>query len=465
MSLPQEVLTEIQGLLRKSNEWFSIPEVKKRRPELFASEFVKRATGERFSVPHQPDQIRRDLESFAAGLLERELRTCEVEIARVLADDSLTPSPEDDAVLVSMLIQYVKETVEEVQNEIRVFAAQPKYEFAGAWTKVDETGKRMASEMSVTMRLAGEISRLELVDAGYETSSETGIAQTKIERFCSQYSKIPHPFDLGQRLELSSLELGNATRLLSYLIFHQVKEHRLTGFEGKFLSTFLRYLTCPRDLSASAVEQVAALFEPFLKKFAFLFDVRDAANNPIWPHGLDRLTSGLQLTTADLRNADDAYWRGRSVEDAVFRVAYMQRHKGAHEAHDYPYYERERNAYFVFAALLIAAKILIAARLDVAHAIKYQSDVDSIRDLFVRIDELVEGPDGPRIGAETPPIPSRLYKLLAFSRRAQAIWPTCSHGLLEGLDSEYVSVKNELIESDREADIEAYLEDMRPDPY
>ena len=36
--------------------------------------------------------------------------------------------------------------------------------------------------------------------------------------------------------------------------------------------------------------------------------------------------------------------------DAVFRLAYQLRQKGAHEAHDYPYYERERHAYFVFAA-------------------------------------------------------------------------------------------------------------------
>ena len=42
-----------------------------------------------------------------------------------------------------------------------------------------------------------------------------------------------------------------------------------------------------------------------------------------------------------------------------------------------PIYERERNAYFVFAALLLAAKILIAARPDVAKVIEYQSDVDS----------------------------------------------------------------------------------------
>ena len=460
MPLPREVLAEIQGLLREPSEWFSVPEIQKRRPQLFATEFVKRGTGERFSAPHQPDQVRRDLESFAADLLERELRTYESDIARLLADNSLTPSPEDDALLVSTLTHYVKAAVEEIRSQIHAFVGTTDYELPAAWSKVEERGKRIASELTVTVRLAGEISRLEIVEAGYETPSDTGFAQTKIERFYSQYSKIPHPFDISQRLELSPVELRNATRLLLYVVFHQVKEHRLTGFEGKFVSTFSRYLTCPRDLSASAVEQVAALFEPFLKKLALLFDVRDAANDPIWPHGLEGLIASLHLTTADLRNADDAYWRSQGAEAAVLRLAYQLRHKGAHEAHEYPYYERERNAYFVFAALVVAARTLIAARPEVAQAIGHQSDVDSIRDLFVRVDELVEGPYGPRIGAETRAVPSRLDKLVAFTRRAQAIWPTCSHELLVALESEYLSVKDELIESDRQADIESYLEDM-----
>src|SRR5262249_40933383 len=158
----------------------------------------------------------------------------------------------DDAVLVSTLAQYAKEAVEEIRSQIRAFVGKTDYELAGAWSKLEETGKRIASELSVTVRLAGEISRLEIVEAGYETPSETGFAQTKIERFCSQYSKIRHPFNVGQRLELSPVELRNATRLLLYVVFQQVKEHRLTGFESKFVSTFSRYLTCPRDLSASA---------------------------------------------------------------------------------------------------------------------------------------------------------------------------------------------------------------------
>jgi len=465
MPIPKELWDEIQGLLRKPGEWFSVPEIREQRPELFATEYVKRDTNEHFAVPHQPDRICRDLERVAANLLERKLRTYEAKIAQLLADNAVTPSPEDDAALARRATDYVTTAVDEIQNEINKSCARPDYELEGAWSELVKTGKRIASELSVTVRLAGEISRLEILDAESETPVNLGLAQTRVERFFFQYSKIPHPFDPSQHLELRPVELRDATRLLLYVVFHPVKEHRLTGFESKFVSTFTRYLTCPRDLSASTVDQVAALFEPFLKKLAFLFDVRDPAKNPIWINGLDGLIGGLGLTTANLRRTEDAHWKNQDVETAVLRLVYQLRHKGVHEAHEYPYYERERNAYFVFSAFVLAARITIATRPEAAKVIHHQSDVDSIRDLFVKIEELVDTPDGPRVGPETPNPPERLHKLLAFTRRAQAIWPVGSHELLERLESEYLSVKDELIESDREAEIESYLDSMRENQY
>jgi hypothetical protein len=80
---------------------------------------------------------------------------------------------------------------------------------------------------------------------------------------------------------------------------------------------------------------------------------------------------------------------------------------------------------------------------------------------LVKIEELVEGPYGPRIDDKSAAKPTRLGKLLTFAERAQALWPTCSTPLAEGLESEYLSVKGEQADEDREADIESYLEDMR----
>ncbi len=274
MPLAKEFLAEVQGLLQDPAKWFSIPEIRKHRPELFATEYIKKATGERFSVEHLPDAVYRDLQHWAADLLEHKLRTYEMKIARVLAENAATPSPEDDVLLVDMLTRYIKSAVDQIDDEISRFVGKGNYPVvytaSGPWSKLDETGKRMASELSVTVRLAGELSRLELVEAGIEPPSGIGFSQTRIEQFYSQYSKIPHPFDSGKILELAPDNLSRAIRLVLYVVFQTVQEPRLSGFESKFVSAFLRYLTCPRHLSASAVEHVAGLFEPFLKKIAFL---------------------------------------------------------------------------------------------------------------------------------------------------------------------------------------------------
>jgi hypothetical protein len=210
---------------------------------------------------------------------------------------------------------------------------------------------------------------------------------------------------------------------------------------------------------------VAALFEPFLKKMSFLFDLRGANGRPIWGAGLNDLLPTMQLTAANLKNEDAAYWQVQPVEDAVFRLAYQLRQKGAHEAHDFPYYERERNAYFVFSAILVSCLIMLKTKPNILDTITHQAHVDFVRDLLVKIEELVEGPYGPRIDDKPTAKPTRLGKLLNFAERARALWPTCSRALAEGLESEYLSVKEELTEEDREADIESYLEDMRGDQY
>lgn len=313
----------------------------------------------------------------------------------------------------------------------------------------------------MTVPLAGEITRLEMTERGYESLDRIGFSQTKIERFYSQYLRIPHPFDASTQLDLSQEALNRATRLVVYVVFQPVKEPRLSGYESKFVGAFSRYLTCPRDSSSSPVEQVAALFEPFLKKLSFLFNILDGGGKPIWGCGLEGLIPGLGISSSNLKETNTSYWQRQSAEDAILRVAYQLRHKGAHEAHDYAYYERERNAYYVFAAILVVCKRLMDAKTEIVETIAHQGNIEMLRDLFVKIDELVYGPDGPRDVSESPEIPSRLEKLLAVGRRAQAIWPTCSAGLADGLESEYFAVKHELTESDREADIESYLEDQR----
>jgi hypothetical protein len=461
MPLSKEQLGEIQQLQRKSNEWFSIDEITKRDPELLASHLVHRRTGKQVSFPHQSQDIYRKLDTWAARLIEQEIRLYEMRIAEKYVQDSLTPTAEDDATVLSEMALYIQSTEQDIKGKIASFSQHQEEEWERSWSKLGKTAKRLTSELSVTIRLNGELTRLELIENGYEPLDRIGFAQTKIERFYSHYNQIPHPFDDTKSLTIPHDVLNQAIRLLVYVVFHPVNESRLSGYENKFVSAFSRYLTCPRDASSSAVDQVAALFEPFLKKLAYFFDICDTNGQPIWGSGLDRLPSDLNLTNANLKDANTEYWQAQNVADAVFRLAFQLRHRGAHEAHDYPYFQRERNAYFVFAALLLSCKNVMNSDPRIVQAVTHQDIVNLVRDLFVKIDELVEGPYDPRIGDKPSTALTRLEKLLNFSQRAQALWPTCSTGLAEGLESEYLTIKDELTEADPEADIESYLEDMR----
>lgn len=467
MPLPEALLAEVRQFHRRPSDWFSIEEIKRRDPELeVAARYIQTTTGKELVVPRDKKQLYEKLEDWAARLLEHEVRSCEQKLWELCSENSCVPAAEDDVILRDQMTQYIKTSAEQLKGEIAYVTQYKPDKWSGSWSKLDRTVERLSAEMSVTMLLAGEIMRLEMLDSGYEPVDRTGYAQVRIERFFStNYSKIPHPFDDNSSLSLPPELLKRAIRLITHVVFRKIEEPRLQGFERKFVSVFLRYLLCSRESSGAVVEQVTALFEPFLKKMSFVFKICDTKGNPVWTLGLDGLIHGLGLSSSDLRGTDYAYWQARPVEDGVLRVAYQLRHKGAHEAHEYAYYEVERHAYFVFAAVVVSCKTLTEANPEVANIVDHQGDVDAVRDLFVRIDELAVGPDGPREGSRGGVVPSRLRKLLGLSSRAQAVWPNCSAALRSLLDSEYTAVKSELTDADRETDIEAYLDSMRGDEY
>jgi len=467
MPLPEALLAKVREFGRSPRDWFSIEEIKGRDPELeVAARYIQKTTGKELIVPRDKKQLYQRLEDWAARLLEHEVRSYEQKISELCSENSFVPTAEDDVILRDEMTRYIKTSAEQPKDEISRVTQYNPDKWYDSWSKLDRTVERLSAEMSVTMLLAGEIARLEMLDSGYEPVDRIGYAQVKIERFFSMnYSKIPHPFDNNNSLSLPSELLKRAIRLITHVVFRKIEEPRLQGFEKKFVNVFLRYLSCSRESSGAVVEQVTALFEPFLKKLSFIFKICDAKGNPVWTLGLEGLIPGLGLSPSDLKKSDHAYWQARSCEDGVLRVAYQLRHKGAHEAHEYAYYELERHAYFVFAALVVSGKILTEANPEVAKIVDHQGDVDAVRDLFVRIEELAVGPDGPRESSRAGVPPSRLRKLLGFSSRAQAVWPNCSADLRSLLESEYASVKSELTDADREADIEAYLDSMRGDEY
>jgi hypothetical protein len=465
MFFSQEQLDQIRDLQRPLAAWFSIEEIVKRDRELLACHFIHRDSGKMVTFPHATEDVYRKLDRWAARLMEQELRLYEMRIAEKYLQESLTPAPRDDASVLGIVTEYLDSVEQALKMQIGSFTKHDEEDWEKSWSKLRQTAKRLRVELSITLQLNGELTRLEAIDNGYEPLDRIGFAQAKVERFYAHYHQIPHPFDVKSRLSIAPDELSRAVRLLVYVVFHSVNEPRLSGYENKFVTSFSRYLTCARDASSSAVEQVAALFEPFLKKLAFLFDLRGATGNPIWGAGLNELLPAMQLTAADMKRDDAAYWGAHPVEDGVFRLAYQLRQKGAHEAHDYPYYDRERNAYFVFAALLLSCLITLRTHPKVVDAVTHQAHVDLARDLLVKIEELAEGPYGPRVDNSLGAKLTRLGKLLRFAERAQTLWPVCSTLLAVSLENEYLSVKGELAEEDREADIESYLEDMRDNQY
>jgi hypothetical protein len=146
-------------------------------------------------------------------------------------------------------------------------------------------------------------------------------------------------------------------------------------------------------------------------------------------------------------------------------VAFRLRHVRAHEAHDNPPYENENLAYFVFAALLIASDMLVESQRAIRESVDLQADIDAVRDLCVKIEELSVGPDGPRVEISGTGPPSRLQRLLVAKSKVEVLWPNCSGRLRELLESEYLTVKAEIEETEREQNIESYLEAQRDDEY
>lgn len=464
MPIPAGLVTEVRQLGRETDIWFSIEEIRGRDRDIDTSaQFIQKSTGKEIHIEHISRKLYSQLETWGRRLLIHEVRLYEFKMWKILADNSFIPTPEDDAILQDCLNQFINDSVGQLEKRIAQFA-KCKPEWYAPWSKFGNVGKQLAQEISTTIPLSAEISRIEILDSGHEPLDTIGHAQIRMERFLdNNYLTIPHPFDQERRLNFSPDTLKAAIRLLTYVVYKDLEEERLTGYRNNFISVFLRYLSCSRESSGAVIEQISTLLEPFLKKVSFLFNVSDSEGNPVWHSSLDGLIRALGLCSAELKNTDIAYWRDQETADAIFRVAYQLRHKGAHEAHEYPYFERERHAYYVFAAILVSCDLLLTSTSAIRDVIDFQADVDKIRELFVRIDELNFGPDGPRLGGASGVPPSRLEKLANLSRRAQLVWPNCSVTLCNLLESEYLTVKDELIEADRDADIEAFLESMQPD--
>lgn len=97
---------------------------------------------------------------------------------------------------------------------------------------------------------------------------------------------------------------------------------------------------------------------------------------------MDQIIPSLGLATADLKNSDDAYWRQQALEDANWRIAYVTRHKGAHEAHRYDIVEIERIAKAVITCYLLAARHVLRDPKSRAKAVELSSTIERLNGLL-----------------------------------------------------------------------------------
>jgi hypothetical protein len=474
MPLPAHLLEQIRALRRSTSEWFSIEQIKKRDKDLeIAARYIQKGSDKELVVRRNGQELYAQLDKWAGRLLENEVRSYEDKVWRLYSENLFVPNAEDDVSLQKEFTQYINDSADAISAEISRFSdyVPPSRSYHDVSSDVKRTVRSLTSELAVTTQLGGELLRLESIDRSPDALGRIAYGQIKIERFFSHnYAEIHHPFQAENKLQIPVERLQRAIRFLTYVIFSESDAPRLKGFDQKFINIFLRYLSCSRESAgamATIAEQVSGLLEPFLKKVALMFfgDVKDENGTLLWHKGLEALIKGQALCSTDLNKTEEAYWITKSVSDAALRVSFRLRHVGTHEAHGNPPYENEKLACFAFAALLLASDILLESHAAIRKTVDLQGDSDAVRDLCVKIEELAIGPDGPRTEPPSAAPSNRLQKLLSAKSRVEAMWPSCSASLRGLLESEYVSVKGEIEESDREENIESYLESMRDDEY
>lgn len=277
-----------------------------------------------------------------------------------------------------------------------------------------------------------------------------------LSRYCRHYLRHgPHPFGGRHTWDLSTNDLERALSVTILILTTPTVEHRLKDLTTRFQDAFHAYLATPRDqLGAlvNAVERMAELVEPFLKKAVLILYPtaeypRPGSGTPLWHKQTEHIVLQLGICAADLRKSREDYWRRRSAADALWRVAYVSRHKGAHEAHEYGPLDVERIAYCVVGAMLSAGARFASDAGAAADQLTIAREAQDIADLlrtrsttFQVTHELPTTPEYVRLyrrrdGIALPPEQVRLlflghcagrgpvhYYLRQFSRDAVTEW-------------------------------------------
>jgi hypothetical protein len=201
------------------------------------------------------------------------------------------------------------------------------------------------------------------------------------------FATLDHPFT-AERIPLAPSELDEAIGFATQVLVLPIKEHRLANLEVLFDAAFGQYLVVSRDQPGAlinAAERLASLLEPYLKKLVYLCYPRRTLgqnNKPLWHFGVEQIIHELALASADLGKNEDSYWRQQPLEDANWRIAFVSRHKGVHEAHEYDLPQLERIVKAILSCYLLAALKALADPGSRSQAIQESTRVQELNELL-----------------------------------------------------------------------------------
>jgi len=188
------------------------------------------------------------------------------------------------------------------------------------------------------------------------------------KRYCQTYFKsLCHPFCPSITIGLDHADLAEAIDFACQIVGAPVNEPRLSNFDMAFEAAFNQYLVISRDQGGAlhnAVERLAGLLEPFLKKLTYLSYPnrtyrKGKKARPLWHFGMEDILNASGMAAPGLDKTDPKYWEKQPVEQAMWRIALISRHKGAHETHRYDLVELERIATAVICCYLLSARFAL----------------------------------------------------------------------------------------------------------
>ena len=144
-------------------------------------------------------------------------------------------------------------------------------------------------------------------------------------RYAQAYlGKLRHPFDASQEVTFTPTDLNEAINFTTRLLLLPADEHRIANLNLLFGAAFEQYLIVSRDQIGAlinAVERLAMLLEPYLKKLTYLCYPKRTfgpENSPLWHCGMEQISREIALASANLKKTEDSYWIQQPLEDERF---------------------------------------------------------------------------------------------------------------------------------------------------